>query len=164
MTKGLVETDGTRTADTKFRFEVIALIIAAAAMISVLLLPLPQGLPPQGKHLAALFAAMLVLWSSEALPIAVTAIFAVALQAIFRLTTLGAAVTSFMSPPFFFVLVMFIIAHGWIKTGLARRFALWMISKAKMDATRTVYVFMFGTGLISTFKIGRASCRERVCR
>jgi solute carrier family 13 (sodium-dependent dicarboxylate transporter), member 2/3/5 len=151
MTKDLLERNATRTADKKFRFEVIALIIAAAAMISVLLLPLPEGLPPQGKRLAALVAAMLVLWSTEALPIAVTAIFAVALLPIFRLTTLGAAVTSFMSPPFFFVLVMFIIAHGWVKTGLARRFALWMISKAEMDATRTVYVFMFGTGLISTF-------------
>ena len=44
---------------------------------------------------------------------------------------------------------MFAIAFAWVKTGLARRFALWMIAKAGTDATRAVYVFMVGTGLIS---------------
>jgi sodium-dependent dicarboxylate transporter 2/3/5 len=62
---------------------------------------------------------------------------------------LGVAFTNFISAPFFFVLVMFAIAFAWTKTGLARRFALWMISKAGTDSRRAVYIFMFGTGLIS---------------
>ena len=89
-----------------------------------------------------------MLWSTEALPIAVTALLALALQPIFGLTSLvtgrpptpgaifGAAAANFMSSVFFFVLVMFAIAHAWVKTGLARRFALWLIARAGTDATR----------------------------
>ena len=40
-------------------------------------------------------------------------------------------------------------ALGSVKTGLARRFALWLIARAGTDATRAVYVFMIGTGAIS---------------
>ena len=127
----------------------------------ILILPSPEGLPPEAHRLAALFAGVLVLWSTEALPIAVTALLALALQPLFGLTSLvtgrpptpgaifGAAAANFMSSVFFFVLVMFAIAHAWVKTGLARRFALWLIARAGTDATRAVYVFMIGTGAIS---------------
>ena len=104
---------------------------------------------------------MLVLWSTEALPIAVTSLLALALQPLFGLTSLvsgrpptpgaifGAAAANFMSSVFFFVLVMFAIAYAWVKTGLARRFALWLLARAGTDATRAVYVFVIGTGTIS---------------
>ena len=118
-------------------------------------------MPPEAQRLAALFAGVLVLWATEALPIAVTSLLALALQPLFGLTSLvvgrppttgaifGAAAANFMSSVFFFVLVMFAIAFAWVKTGLARRFALWMIAQAGTDARRTVYVFMIGTALIS---------------
>jgi len=144
------------------------IIGAAAAILAstvVLLLPTPQGLPAEGHRLAAAFIGVLVLWSTEALPIAVTSLVALAVQPMLWLTALltpplppssqmtnrmlGAAFTNFISAPFFFVLVMFAIAYAWVKTGLARRFALWLISKAGTDSKRVVYVFMYGTGLIS---------------
>ena len=137
-------------------------LIGAAALTGfILILPSPEGLPPEAHRLAALFAGVLVLWATEALPIAVTALLALALQPLFGLTSLvtgrpptpgaifGAAAANFMSSVFFFVLVMFAIAHAWVKTGLARRFALWLIARAGTDATRAVYVFMIGTGAIS---------------
>jgi sodium-dependent dicarboxylate transporter 2/3/5 len=62
----------------------------------------------------------------------------------------GQAFATSMSPVFFFVMVMYIIAFAWVKTGLARRFALSMISKAGTDARRVVWVLMIGTGLLST--------------
>ncbi|MEE2638075.1 MAG: DASS family sodium-coupled anion symporter [Acidobacteriota bacterium] len=138
------------------------LLAAAGVTGLVLVLPAPTGMPPEAQRLAALFAGVLVLWSTEALPIAVTSLLALALQPLFGLTALvtsgrppttgaifGAAAANFMSSVFFFVLVMFTIAFAWVKTGLARRFALWMIAKAGTDATRGVYVFVIGTGLIS---------------
>ena len=137
-------------------------LLGAAALTGfILILPTPDGLPPEAHRLAALFAGVLVLWSTEALPIAVTSLLALALQPLFGLTSLvsgrpptpgaifGAAAANFMSSVFFFVLVMFAIAYAWVKTGLARRFALWLIARAGTDATRAVYVFMIGTGLIS---------------
>ena len=137
-------------------------LLGAAALTGlILLLPTPEGLPPEAHRLAALFAGILVLWSTEALPIAVTSLLALALQPIFGLTSLvsgrpptpgaifGAAAANFMSSVFFFVLVMFAIAYAWVKTGLARRFALWLLARAGTDATRAVYVFVIGTGTIS---------------
>lgn len=135
---------------SKIRMDIVGLIAAIVAVVVVMLLPTPQGLSPEGHRLAALFIAALIMWSTEAIPIAMTSVLVLALQPIFGLGPLGAAFTSFISPPFFFVLVMFAIAFAWVKTGLAKRFALWMISKAGTDTKRTVYVFMFGTGLIST--------------
>lgn len=134
---------------SKIRMDIIGLIAAIVAIVVVMLLPTPQGLSPEGHRLAALFIAALILWSTEAIPIAMTSVLVLALQPIFGLGPLGAAFTGFISPPFFFVLVMFAIAFAWVKTGLARRFALWMISKGGTDTKRAVYIFMFGTGLIS---------------
>jgi sodium-dependent dicarboxylate transporter 2/3/5 len=138
-----------RLTGSKSKTEFIGLIAAIVAILVVLVLPTPQGLSPEGHRLAALFIGALILWATEAIPIAVTSVLVLALQPIFGLGTLGAAFTSFMSPPFFFVLVMFVIAYSWVKTGLAKRFALSMIAQAGTDSKRAVYVFMFGTGLIS---------------
>lgn len=142
--------------------DLLGLAGAAAAMGLVLLLPTPAGLPPEGQRAGALFAGVLILWGTEALPLGVTSLLVLVLQPLFLLTSLvaapapasignilRAAIANFMSAPFFFVLVMFIIAFAWVKTGLARRFALWMIAHAGTDAKRAVYVFMVGTGLIS---------------
>ncbi|HVH27798.1 MAG TPA: DASS family sodium-coupled anion symporter [Vicinamibacterales bacterium] len=145
------------------RMEMLGLIGAIVVVLTVLLLPTPSDLTAEAKRTAALFAGIIVLWATEAIPIAATSLLAIALQPIFQLTsivpppakpTIGtmmtAAVANFISSPFFFVLVMFAIAHAWVKSGLARRFALWMISRAGTDATRAVYVFVIGAGLIST--------------
>ena len=145
------------------RVQIVGIVSAAAATGIVLMLPTPEQLPVQGHRMAALFIGMLVLWSTEALPIAITSLLALALQPVFQLTailapggpqTVGAIMTAaaanFISNPFFFVLVMFTIAFAWVKTGLARRFALWMMSLAGTDSRNTVYVFVVGTGLIST--------------
>jgi sodium-dependent dicarboxylate transporter 2/3/5 len=139
-----------QTSDTtKNNSAVWGMVGAIAATAVVLILPNPEGLPAEGQRLAALLAGILVLWATEALPIAVTALLAVIFQPIFGLSTLGVAFGNFISPVFFFVLVMFLISLAWLKTGLARRFALWMISKAGTDSKRVLYVFVIGSGAIS---------------
>ena len=150
MTKTMTAAPATGVGGVSMK-EIGGLIAGVAALIIVLLLPTPAGLPPEGQRTAALFAFGLVLWSTEALPIAVTCLLTVILQPILRISPLGPAAVSFMSPVFFFVLAMFIIALAWMKTGLARRFALWMISKAGTGTNRVLSVMIIGTGLISTF-------------
>jgi sodium-dependent dicarboxylate transporter 2/3/5 len=144
-------TEQARIQGSKIRVDILGVVGAIVATAVVLLLPTPQGLSPEGQRLGAVFIGILVLWSTEALPIAVTSVLALALQPIFDLGTLGAAFTSFVSPVFFFVLVMFTIAYAWVKTGLARRFALFLIAKAGSDTKRVLFVFMLGTGLLSMF-------------
>ncbi|HEX4998489.1 MAG TPA: DASS family sodium-coupled anion symporter [Terriglobia bacterium] len=137
--------------------ELFGIIAAAVTMVIVLLLPTPEGLTPGGHKLAAIFISALVLWSTEALPMAVTVVLVIALQPLLGLRTaadapisIGAAISNSISPIFFFVMVMYFVAFAWVKTGLASRFAYWMISIAGTNTKRIVWVFMGGSALISS--------------
>jgi sodium-dependent dicarboxylate transporter 2/3/5 len=149
MTK-IVDVSPMTLSASKSRKEILGVVGAILAVGIVLLLPTPQGLSVPGHRLAAMFVGALVLWSTEALPMAVTALLVIVLQPILGINAIGPAIASSISPIFFFVLVMFIIAYAWVKTGLARRFALSMIARAGTDSRRVVYVFMGGTAVIST--------------
>ncbi len=126
--------------------------LAAASLLALLLLsvPGPDALPAAGQRMAAIFAVVLILWVTEAVPVAVTSLLAVVLLPIFGVADLPTAFTTFISPVFFFVLAMFVIAQAFISSGLDRRFSLWLLSKAGTDSRRVVLVFMAGTCLIST--------------
>jgi solute carrier family 13 (sodium-dependent dicarboxylate transporter), member 2/3/5 len=150
MTPTTVQTTDPPVTRPGIRMDILGLVGAGLAMAIVLLLPTPQGLPPTGQRLAAVFAASIVLWVTEAIPIAMTAVLTVGLQALLRINPLQVAMTNFMNNVFFFLIVMFTIALAWTKTGLAKRFALWMISKGGTDTRRVLFIFMLGTALIST--------------
>jgi sodium-dependent dicarboxylate transporter 2/3/5 len=126
-------------------------IVAAFVLGGVLLsLPVPSDLPAAGHRTGALFAVALLLWVTEALPIAITAVLTLVAQPMLGLAPLGTAFTSFMSPVFFFVLVMFVIAQAVTTTGLARRFASWLLARADGSAERTLRMIMIGTAAMST--------------
>ena len=126
--------------------------LAAAVLVPALLLavPAPAGLSPQAHRAAALFAAMLVLWVTEAIPIGATALLALVLQPVFGLATLPTAFGNFISPVFFFVMVMFFIAHGFTVTGLDRRLAYWLLARSGGSTRRTLLLLMVGTAALST--------------
>jgi sodium-dependent dicarboxylate transporter 2/3/5 len=126
-------------------------IVAAAVLGGVLLaLPVPSGLPAAGHRTGVLFAVALLLWATEALPIAITAVLTLVAQPMLGVAPLGTAFTSFISPVFFFVLVMFVIAQAVTTTGLARRFASWLLAVADGSTERTLLMIMIGTAAMST--------------
>ena len=45
---------------------------------------------------------------------------------------------------------MFLIAQAFMTSGLDRRFAYWLLSKADGSARRAVFLFMAGTAALST--------------
>jgi solute carrier family 13 (sodium-dependent dicarboxylate transporter), member 2/3/5 len=126
------------------------LALAALAAVLTIVLPTPAGLTPQGKHLAGVFVIAILLWVTEAIPIAVTSLLVILLQPVFQVTTVGAAVGGFMTPVFFFVLAMFCIAQVVVDSGLARRFALVLLERARTDSRRVVLAFMVGAASMST--------------
>jgi sodium-dependent dicarboxylate transporter 2/3/5 len=129
---------------------VIGLAAAFGAGVAVLALPSPAGLPVSGRHLAALFVAVLVLWVTEAFPVAVTALLALVLQPLLGIAPLSAAFANFISPVFFFVIAMFAIAQAFVSSGLDRRFALWLLARAGTDSRRVLGALLGGTALLST--------------
>jgi sodium-dependent dicarboxylate transporter 2/3/5 len=129
-----------------------ALGLAAALLLpgALMLLPAPAGLERPGQRMAALFLAALILWATEALPVAVTALLAVALQPVLRVEEARAAFAAFMSPVFFFVLAMFLLAAALIASGLDRRFALALLVPAGTRPKRVLLALMAGTAALST--------------
>ena len=118
--------------------------------VATLALPVPAGLTPQGKNLIGVFAIALVLWVTEAIPIAVTSLLVILLQPLLQVATPVAAIAGFMTPVFFFVTAMFCIAQVVVDSGLARRFALMLLARAGSDSRRVVLAFMVGAAAMST--------------
>jgi sodium-dependent dicarboxylate transporter 2/3/5 len=145
-----IHTLSVETSRPRHRLRLLALLVATLGSAAVLLLPAPAGLSAEGKSMAAIFWVALVLWATEAIPVAVTSLLVIILQPIFGVEDLRTAFNTFISPVFFFVLAMFCIAQAFISSGLDRRFALWLLTLAGADSRRVVLAFMVGTAGIST--------------
>ena len=134
-------------------------IVAAIVVLGiVLMLPEPDGLPAAGKRMGAIFLVALILWATEAIPIAVTGLLTIVLQPLLRVAELSTAFTTFMSPVFFFVLAMFCLAEAFIRSGLHRRFSLWLLSRVGTESRRVILAFMVGTAAISTIMSDVPAC------
>jgi solute carrier family 13 (sodium-dependent dicarboxylate transporter), member 2/3/5 len=132
------------------RRTVLGLLAAVVLPGVLMLLPAPAGLSGAGQRMAALFLAALILWATEALPVAVTALLAVLLQPVLRVEEVRAAFTAFMSPVFFFVLAMFFLAAALMASGVDRRFALALLARAGTRPRRVLLALMAGTAALST--------------
>jgi sodium-dependent dicarboxylate transporter 2/3/5 len=109
--------------------------------------------------MAALFAVALILFVTEAIPIAITSVLVLLLQPVMGITdNIRDAFDSWVSPVLFFVLVMFIIAQAVSVTGLARRFGLWLLARAGTDSRRVIMVFVMGTGIMSLIMSDVPAC------
>ena len=138
------------TAPTRRTPTLVGIALAVLVGAITVVLPTPAGLTPAAVHLAGVFTIALVLWVTEAIPIAVTSLLVIVLQPVFQVTTLGAAASGFMTPVFFFVVAMFCIAQVVVDSGLARRFALMLLEHAGSDSRRVVLAFMVGAAVMST--------------
>src|ERR671939_236238 len=78
------------------RTAVWGITVALVVALVILVLPAPAGLSSEGKRMAALLLMALILWATEALPIAITALLVVIAQSIFQVAELQAAFNSFV--------------------------------------------------------------------
>jgi len=133
-------------------------LIAAASFVVILALPTSNSLGVEGHRLIALSVACLVLWVTEALPLSVTSIIAIAGQALVGVSTLRQASVNFISPVFFFVLAMFIFAASIRHAKLDRRFAYWLLERSGTKTRNVIFAFMCGTAAISSIMSDVPAC------
>ncbi len=103
------------------------LLLAPTAFVVLLLVPL--GLDPPAHRLAAIVAMAVILWVSEAIPLAATALFAPALAVVMGVGTAKETLAPIASPLIFLFLGGFMIARGLQAQGMDRRAALWLLSR-----------------------------------
>lgn len=99
----------------------IGLVVAPLAFALVWLLA--TGLETPARRLGAILAAVVVLWVSEAIPMAITAFLGVSAAVVLGVAPAQAAFAPFADPLVFLFVGTFILARGIFFHGLDRRFA-----------------------------------------
>lgn len=126
-------------------------IIGAIVGGVVVYLIMPSALDPSARSLAGIFVAVLVLWITEAFPAGVVALISLALTPLFGVyPDMKSATVGFYGFVPYFVIASFVLSFAVEKSGIGKRFALWLLSKTGTRSKTAVLVFMFGAAITSS--------------
>ncbi len=121
----------------------IGLTLAVASFVVVLLMPF-ESLRPEAHRLAAVMAAVVVLWVTEALPLPVTALLGAAMCVVLRVAPARDVFAPFADPLMFLFIGSFILARAIFIHGLDRRLAFAVLSLPVIGARPSRIMFAFG--------------------
>ena len=108
------------------RRRTVGLFLAPAVMAAIWLAPLPLASP--AHRMAAIMGLVVVLWVSEALPMAATAVLGPVLAVVLRVADARAALAPFADPIIFLFIGSFILAEAMFVHGVDRRIAYTALS------------------------------------
>ena len=135
----------------------IALVLGPALFLTVLLLPLPQGMTPEGLRVAAVAVLMAVWWISGAIPVPATALLPIALYPLLGVMSGSEVTQSYAHHLIYLFLGGFLIAVTMEKWNLHHRIALHTIRLAGLTPRRMVLGFMVATAFLSMWISNTAS-------
>lgn len=104
----------------------------------------PFELRSEAHSLAAIIAAVVVLWMCETLPLPVTALLGATLCVVFRVAPAGEVFAPFGNPLMFLFIGSFILARAIFLHDLDKRFAYRVLSLKWIDARPARILFAFG--------------------
>src|SRR5687768_642519 len=146
------EIEGLKRADSSSARGHLGSLLALFAFLSLLFAPL-GGLSPEAHRLAAIMAAVVILWITEALPMPVTALIGSAACVVMRVAPARDVFAPFADPLMFLFIGSFMLAKAIMLHGLDRRVAYSVLSLRIVGASPTRILFAFGavTALISAW-------------
>jgi solute carrier family 13 (sodium-dependent dicarboxylate transporter), member 2/3/5 len=124
------------------RRRTIGLFAAPIALLALLLLPLPVAAP--AHRLSAILAMMVILWVTEALPLAVTALIGPILAIVLRVAPARAALAPFADPIIFLFIGSFMLAEAMFVHGLDRRIAFGALSSRFVGSSPARILIVYG--------------------
>ncbi len=127
----------------------IGLFLGPLIFIILLLLPLPSGMSPEARAVAAVAALMAVWWISEALPMAVTALVPIVAFPLLGVMSTAKTTGGYANHLIYLFLGGFLIAMAMQRWELHRRIALHTIRLVGSNPRRTVLGFMLATAFLS---------------
>ncbi|HYD48059.1 MAG TPA: DASS family sodium-coupled anion symporter [Terriglobales bacterium] len=127
----------------------LGMVLFVPVFVMLWLAPLPVA--PQAHRLAAVLGAVVVLWVSEAIPMAMTAFLGVAVATVLQVASPNEAFAPFADPLIFLFIGTFLLAQAIFVHGLDRRFALAILSLPGVGRSpaRILAAFAGATCLIS---------------
>ncbi len=118
----------------------VKLAIALSVFGLILLLNEPEGLSLEGKKVLAVVALAVILWISEAMPLAVSSLLVLFILAISRATpSVSAAFSGFTSPVVYFLVGILTMGAAVVKSGLAERAAWFLLRKSQGNPLRLYF-------------------------
>src|SRR5674476_1373487 len=149
------------------------LLAAGAALVVILLLPTPAGLPVAGHRMLAILAFAVIIWMTEAIDYAVSAIVIAALMAFLlglapnvanpkvllgTSGALGLAFSGFANTALVLVAAALFLAAAMTATGLDKRIALSILSRVGTE-TRHVVVGTILVGFVIALMVPSTTAR-----
>jgi sodium-dependent dicarboxylate transporter 2/3/5 len=115
-----------------------------APLVLVALIVAPLPIPAPAHRLAAILAMMMVLWITEALPLAVTALIGPVLAVILQVGPARTVLAPFADPIIFLFIGSFMLAEAMFAHGLDRRIAFGALSSRAVGGSPTRILLVFG--------------------
>jgi solute carrier family 13 (sodium-dependent dicarboxylate transporter), member 2/3/5 len=140
---GAVETYSPAEERFNRRRRTAGLFLAPAIFAVILAAPI-SGLSVEGHRLAAVMATIVVLWVTEALPMAVTALLGPALAVVLQVAPARRALASFADPIIFLFIGSFILAEAMFVHGVDRRIAFSTLSSRLVGASAVRMLVAYG--------------------
>jgi anion transporter len=149
------------------------LLLGVAALVAIAALPTPEGLPVAGQRMLALLAFAVVVWMTEALDYAVSAVVIAALMALLigfspnvanpkvlygTSAGLGLAFSGFANTALALVAAALFLSAAMTATGLDKRIALSILARVGTE-TRHVVMGTILTGFVIAFLVPSTTAR-----
>ena len=132
-------------------------LIALALFIAIWVAPTPQGLTPVAQRMAAVTGLMLVLWLTQAIPLAATSLIPLVAFPLLGIESADQVSNAYMNKNIILFMAGFIIALGIERWGLHRRIALHVVYSVGTGLRRVVLGFMLATAFLSMWLSNTAS-------
>ncbi|MGE5617701.1 MAG: SLC13 family permease [Sphingomonadaceae bacterium] len=106
--------------------------LAATVFLALLLMPPQPGLSTQGQRVLAIVATAVILWATEALPVAVSSLAVVVLLNITGgVRSPSEAAAGFSSPILYFLIGSQVMGAAVMQSGLAERLATYLVNRSQ---------------------------------
>ena len=133
------------------------ILIGLVILLVPVLLPPPGDLPASGWLAAGLALAMVLWWLTEALPLAATALFPLAVAPLVGISDLATVASAYSHPLIILFLGGFLLAKAIEKSGLHRRLAMSLLALAGERPGRVLAAIMVATAFLSLWISNTAS-------
>ena len=124
------------------RRRTLGLIGGPLALLVLIALPIP--ISPAAHRLAGILLMMVILWITEALPLAVTALIGPVLAVVLQVAPARVVFAPFADPIIFLFIGSFMLAEAMFTHGLDRRFAFSALSSRAVGGSPTRILLVYG--------------------
>jgi len=135
--------------------------LAVICFLAVWFAPAPTGLALAGQKALAIFAAIFVLYLTEAMPLGITSLAVIPLAVLTGTVKLSSALEGFAASTVYLLIGAFILGAAMVKTRLADRITYVILSRIG-SKTRNIVYGMMAVNIVLAFLVPSATARTAI--